>query len=360
MQTRSVVLALLALVACGNNNNGNGDGGNGDGGSNGSNTPDAAPLTCDYTEASDAANAATAEMTGVTLGAANKVLCGKIDGGHFNSTTNVVDVDAYTVAVSGTAELIVEFADTAPASLTDFQVTITDTNVNPTLLNTGDYTGALGDHGAYLAELPAGNYDIVVTATNGADITAAVPYKVRLLADQPTTRCPDLTAMPADYTEANDGAMNVGNDVALADFSKTPSFVATTATTDNAETSALTVDTSKNLHLAGSSGTPSPANADQYIDRDTFAFTTGASTNELSIRLDWPGATADLDYIVFEANKLTAPNQVSAITSKTQAEFQTFAVKPSTSYWLWVGAHTGSTGQPVAYSASLCGATFSL
>jgi hypothetical protein len=354
MQTRSVGLALFAVVvACHSNNNGNGVD---------APPPDAAPLPCDYTEMSDATNAATPEATGVTIGAQNKVLCGQVDMGHYGSAgSGVVDVDEYGVTVSGTAELIVEFEDSSPTSLTDFQVTITDANVDPTLLNSGDYNGTLSDHGAYLAELPAGNFNIVVTATNTSDVTAAIPYKVRLVADQPTTRCPDLTtgSGSADYTEADDGATNTGNDVLLVDFTKTPSFSLTPATTDNPETSGLTLGTTKNLHIVGSSGTPSPAYTDNYVDRDTFAFTTGASTNEVSIRLNWPGSTTDLDYLVFEANSTTTPNAVATLTSSSEDEFQTFAVKPSTSYWLWIGAYTGSTGQPIAYSASLCGAEFS-
>jgi hypothetical protein len=356
MQTRSVALVLFVLAACGNNSgNGNGDGGNGgDGGSNG---PDAF-VACDYTESMDGTNATTPEATGVTIGAQNKTLCGQVDTGHFGSATQTVDVDEYSVAVGGTAELVVEFEDSTPTSLTDFNVTITDAAVDPTILNSGDFTGAFSDHGAYLAELPAGNFNIVVTATSSAAISAAIPYKVRIVADQPTTRCPDMTTATADYTEANDGASNIGNDVITVDFTKPTSFALTTATTDNPETSGITLDATTNKHIAGSSGMPSPAYTDKYVDRDTFAFMTGTSTNEMSIRLDWPGTTSDLDYLVFENNVITAPVAVATLTANSQDEFQTFAVKPNTSYWLWVGAYAGSTGQPIAYSASLCGATF--
>jgi hypothetical protein len=245
----------------------------------------------------------------------------------------------------------------SPTSRTDFQGTITDTSADPTLLNSGDYTGSLGDHGAYLAELPAGTYNIVVTASAAADIAAPIPYKVELVADQPTTRCPDLTGMTADYTEANDGAANTGNDVVLVDFTKIPSFSLTAATTDAPEMTGLTVDPSKNAHVVGSSASVA-AGTDTYLDRDTYAITTGTSTNELSIRLNWPGSTTDLDYVVFENNMLTTPNVAATLTASTEDEFATFAVKPSTSYWVWIGAYKGSTGQPIAYSASVCAATY--
>jgi|HubBroStandDraft_6_1064221.scaffolds.fasta_scaffold74226_3 hypothetical protein len=356
LATRLSLTCLLALAACSSNKNGNGtDGGNGDGGSGSIDAPGAA---CDYTEADDGSNNTTAEATGVTIGTQNQTICGQVNNGHFGSASMTVDVDMYTVTVgSSTAELIVRFENMSPSSLTDFQVTITDTSVDPTLLNSGDYNGTLGDHGAYLAELPTGTYNVVVTATAAADIAAAIPYKVELVADQPTTRCPDLTGMTADYTEANDGAANNGNDVVLVDFAKIPSFSLTPSTTDAPEMTGLTVDSSKNWHVVGSSAAVA-AGTDTYLDRDTYAITTGASINELSIRLNWPGSTADLDYLVFEANNLTTPNVAATLTATTEDEFATFAVKPSSSYWVWIGAYEGSTGQPIAYSASVCAATF--
>ncbi len=236
MQTRNVALALLVLAACGNNSgNGNGDGGNGDGGSGSIDAPSPA---CDYTESMDGTNATTPEATGVTIGAQNKTLCGQVDMGHFGSAASTVDVDEYSVTVAGTAELILEFEDSTPANLTDFNVTITDGSADPTILNSGDFTGALSDHGAYLAELPAGTVNLVVTATGSAAISAAIPYKIRNVADQPTTRCPDMTTATADYTEASDGATNKGNDVITVDCTKPTSVALTTAPTDNPEATA--------------------------------------------------------------------------------------------------------------------------
>src|SRR6185312_10448921 len=165
-----------------------------------------------------------------------------------------VDVDSYQVAVTGSpAELRIDFQNDMPGSLTDFQVAIFDTGMPATLLNAGHYDGSLADHGVFLSELPAGNYTVVVTAIAAAARSAALPYKVVLYADQPTTRCPDLTGMTADYTEANDGATNKGNDVVAIDFSKVPSFNLTSATTDAPETSGLTIDSTANKHIVGSS-----------------------------------------------------------------------------------------------------------
>jgi hypothetical protein len=55
---------------------------------------------------------------------------------------------------------------------------------------------------------------------------------------------------------------------------------------------------------------------------------------------------------------LTASNEAATLSATQEDEFATFAVEPGTKYWLWVGAYDGSTGTPIAYSASVCGASF--
>ena len=356
MQPTKILLtcSFAALAACGGHNKTTTDGGgNGDGGG----TADAAPPACDYTEMSDSTNDTTPENTGLTVGATTRNICGQVDTGHYDSSTMVVDVDMYSVTVGATtAELVIDFEDQTPASLTDFLVEIFDNNTPATLLYAGDYNGALADHGAYIAELPTGTFNVVVTATAGVAVGTAIPYKVRLVADTPTTRCPDLTGMNADYTEAHDGASNTGNDVVLINFSQDPSFTMTPYTSAP-EPTMLTINPKMNSHIVGSSAMLAQG-SDTYLDRDTFAITTGSNTNELSVRLNWPGSTADLDYVVFPASSIMFANEAATLTSSSQDEFATFAVKPSASYWLWIGAYKGSTGLPIAYSASVCGGEF--
>ena len=94
--------------------------------------------------------------------------------------------------------------------------------------------------------------------------------------------------------------------------------------------------------------------ADQYEDKDTYLITTG-DANELSIKLEWNSAS-NLDFIVFEAES-AEPVKRANVTSNTGPEYEAFAVKPATAYWVLVGAKTGSTF-PTAYSASVCGASF--
>jgi hypothetical protein len=353
MQPTKVLLscAFAALAACSSHSK---NGGGTDGGSNGGDAPLPA---CDYTEKSDATNDTTTENTGLTIGATTRTVCGNVDTGHYDSSTMTADIDSYTVAVAAAkAELVIDFENQTPASLTDFTVEIFDTNTPATLLYAGDYTGALAVHGAYIAELPAGSFDVVVTATAAAAIATAIPYTVRLVADNPTVRCPDLTGMQANYTEAHDGATNTGNDVVLINFSQDPSFTMTPYTSAP-EATQLTINPDENSHVVGSSAMVA-AGTDKYLDRDTFAITTGASTNELSVRLNWPGATADLDYVVFPASSIMTPVEAATLTSTSEDEFATLAVKPNTSYWLWIGAYTGSTGLPIAYSATVCGGEF--
>jgi hypothetical protein len=47
------------------------------------------------------------------------------------------------------------------------------------------------------------------------------------------------------------------------------------------------------------------------------------------------------------------------LASNTEDEFQTFAVKPSTQYWLWIAADAMSpTTTASAYDATICAETF--
>ncbi len=339
MMRTSVAAAFVWLAACG-------------GGAGSDAYVDALP-ECDYTELSDATNATMLEATGLTVDV-TRTICGQVDSGHFSAGT--VDVDTYQLAVPASpAELLIQFNNAQETGLTGFKVEIFDGSPNPVLQNAGTLDPTLGDHGAFLAELNAGNYEVVVTATAAADVAAPIPYKVRLVTDQPTTRCPDSTGVPKpDYVEALDTATNTGNDVMQVDFSKTTPF--TLISGSSAEPTGLTVDRNKSVHISGSSGSVA-AGTDKYLDRDTYEITTGERANELSIRLNWPGATSDLDYVVFQENQTTA-TATATLTSSSEDEFNTFAVLPSTKYWIWVGAYDGSTGLPVAYDMTVCGGDF--
>jgi hypothetical protein len=97
--------------------------------------------------------------------------------------------------------------------------------------------------------------------------------------------------------------------------------------------------------------------ADSYQDRDTYLVTMGANANELSVRLNWPGTTADLDVLVFPANGVLE-QATGWYNANMEDEFTTLAVTPGQAYWVWVAADDQTTGQPVNYDLTLCGDAF--
>jgi hypothetical protein len=295
-------------------------------------------------------NDATAETTNFTdVGTNGKTICGKIDSGHFDGV-QTIDSDTYTITVSGAAILVHFAGDSGAADLPDFNVRITDTA--NTLLFDRSLDSMHADHVAGLTNLPAAQYNVTVSASGTQDITSSVSYKVQFLPDDPM-RCPTSTAA-ADYTEANDGADNTGNDAIAVHFAADPEFTMMAGTP---EATGLTIAPTTKAHVAGSSGAATAT--DDYLDRDSYSFTTGDSANEMSIRVNWMGTGADLDYIVFEDGQF-APTEEAETADKSGTEFDTFALKPDTKYTLWVGATGDSTGMPLPYDVSICGSGFQL
>lgn len=305
------------------------------------------PLPCDFTEAADGTNAATAEATSVAVGLGTKTLCGKVDGGHFTAPS--VDVDTFRVTVAADASFILQLRGDAGgaglAALSELSVVVRDTTAHPAIVAAVAFDATLADHAAALGELPAGDYDVTVSARAAADVAAALAYEVRFVEDKPT-RCAQITTA-ATYAEALDGADSSGNDVFTADFSHDPPFAATAATTDAAEPTGLTIDDGASALISGAAAMVT--RTDQYQDRDAFAIKTGPAADELTVRLDWVGM-ADLDVAVFAADA-TTPTGLGNLASMTSGERATFAVKPDTMYWVWVGAYRGAT----AYDLSICG-----
>lgn len=344
-----MLLASLLLVACGGDDktkvdapihiDAPGGGSDGPGGQ----------VTCAYTEMADATNnmAATAEASGLAV-TGSTAICGKLDSSHFDSANQLVDVDVYGFSLAADQDLIVRVWGAAAALDT---VTIQIADPSGTQLAFGKY---LGDHGALSVHLTAGNYVAGVAAFNPSAIGSAIDYHVSFELDTPATRCGKITAA-ANYTETGDGGGS-GND--MVDYNETadPQKRLTTSTTDMPEMTGVTATAGSKSRLTGSSANVNAA--DSYMDRDTYQFTTGANVNELSIRLNWAATTVDFDYLVLAAN--SANSFAGGLrTSNSEDEFETFAVAPSTTYWLWVGSYDGSTGLPQTYDASICAATVS-
>ncbi|MCE9573467.1 MAG: hypothetical protein K8W52_09935 [Deltaproteobacteria bacterium] len=347
------LVTALPLAACGGGGSSNPD-------AKVNNTPDTAMGTpdapiaagCDFTEAADATNDATPEASAIALGgAAAKTVCGTINTGHFDTST--VDLDGYAFSVTTAGDFLFRL-DTSPAAgaLANVVVSIDDGQ-------TGLGFGVLQvDHGVFSSSLPAGDYFLSVVANDAGDPAAPIDYKVKILPDTPATRCPTITAT-ANYTEAHDGAASADNDVVYVNFNSAPQYALTPSTTDLPEDSGIVVAPATSYRISGSSANVNvaPPNGDEYNDRDTFTIATGAATNELEIRFNWAG-TADMDFLVFPENGIDSDIGGGTAVHDGEDEFATIAVKPSSKYWIWVGAYDASTPLPAAYDLSICGKTY--
>jgi hypothetical protein len=294
---------------------------------------------CDYTETDDADNATTGETTNLSVGTDTIHVCGGFDQGHFTSATTSADDDRYRISVTVATPLLVDV--TVPDGLD----VLTGVTVR-FYATTGDLVSeakpAFSDHAAFLVTLQPGDYDMELSADAAGELQGdPIDYRVRVA---PMPAC-DESTNAATYTEKT-----ADNDAVAVDFTKDPSF---TAMASSPEASSLTVSPGNNASIVGSIDTT--VHSDQYLDRDTYTFTTGDRENEIAIRLSWDGSSSDLDYIVFEADTML-PIVASNLASDTGPELQMFSVKPNTTYWLWVGGFQGSSA--TMYRADVCGWQF--
>jgi hypothetical protein len=345
MLSRSLSVAVLVLaVACGDD----GQSVTADAAIDG--RPDAVPSGCDYTESSDLTNdtlaaGGVAEDTGISF-VDRAVVCGTFDHTHFDGDITV-DIDAYTITVGVTTDVLVRIKGQGAAAIELVGVDIYGGANLTTLVGVLTF---YGNHGVTAVRLEPGTYELLAFALSSAPITQPVAYRLEVVSDSPEVRCPEVTS--GGYTEANDGATNSGNDVVRLPSGQPPSL--TPLTTDNPEPTGIVLASGLNIRIAGNAADiPNP---DLYEDKDTYAFATGPMANEMTVRLTWSGTGSNLDFILFEAGD---PQPIVRGNSTSQAglELDTFAVKPSRDYWLLVGARAGTT-VPVAYNATLCGASF--
>jgi hypothetical protein len=314
---RFLVIVALACAACGD---------------------DANP--CDHTELDDVADGSAAEATMLTVGKTTRTICGSVEGGHYDSVEKPVDLDRYRITVEGSGLMSIQIDPLEGfEALSSFGVRIFDTATNPTLLADSRVDFAY-DHGAFATELPPGDYDLVVAAGATGDIAmGSVDYRVRMVAD-PAKACPAQTK--ASYTEKDEA----GNGAVTVDYTKTPIAAAGAGT---AEATKITLSPGHRYMFAGTA--TAGAAQGEYVDADVFAVKTAKTTDELTVRLDWDAA-ADLDYLVVEADTFV-PAGISVLTSTGQDELATFAVKPDTSYLLFVGEFMGST-EAAPYGLTVC------
>jgi hypothetical protein len=305
---------------------------------------------CDYSEHDDTG---TLETTGLTVGDTGQTLCGSIDGGHFDEAVSVVDRDTYRITVGGSGELLVELTgDPDLALLGTVSVHLFDTGSPATLLAQSTLDLTVADHSAVLAKVPPGDVDVVVEARATGDLVGALPYRVRIV-PAPSRLCSTEHDNLA-YTESHDGDAMTGNDVALVDFTKQ---MAVTGDGSSPEATDISLHAGENPVIAGALGVM--GRGDQYLDRDTFAFSTDDWTNELLVRLDWPDADVDVDYLVLDPDTLAVVGAATRADT-LDAEFSVVAVRPNTRYLLWIGRYAQPAGaaSSESYDATLCGNYF--
>ncbi|HTJ43500.1 MAG TPA: hypothetical protein VL463_15455 [Kofleriaceae bacterium] len=309
-----------------------------------------APFTgvCDFKETHDADNASVPEATALTVGADTRTICGQVDDGHFAG--GLVDDDRYTITVGGAgADLVVRLAASGAGELDELFVEIQNG------ANGFGYAVYVVDHGVMITHLVAGTYTVVVDARGQADIGATIPYRVAIAPDDPSVRCPRITAA-ASHVEKDETPASTANDVIYV--AQATGETLTPSTTDKPDDSKIVVTADQGYRITGLSANVdvAPPDGDDYHDRDTFLISTGADTNELDLRLDWTGATNDLDFFLFpEVPDGAQPLDLGAGATGNPEELNAIAVAPSSRYWLWIGGYDMSKALPSTYDVSICG-----
>jgi hypothetical protein len=328
--------------------------------------PDGAPPPTCYQEVLDGSNDAAPEATDLTLTAAGPIaICGNIDVRA--PENDFIDADIFTFRLDVASKIRITI--TAPdggeiRDLDAFLYTQPITDVRNDVLGSSSFadghitfTGpaCYGHELCDAHELATGFYNIIVQALNPTEPVAAIPYEITIETYDPDTGCV-TPAGTADFVETRDDPANgnTQNDVVnMATFGLTPDG----ADAPEDSVSELTIAANGAVKATGVAG--AHVLQDQYLDRDTYAIVTGASTNTLDIRVAWTGGVAnDFDWYLVKpdaANPDTvAPSFVALAGSGIQPEYAATAVEPSTTYWLVVGSYQG-TQLDLPYTVTVCG-----
>jgi hypothetical protein len=315
------------------------------------------PRCGDYSEGADASNDyfspdntnGSYEYAGGTFKEGFTV-CGAIDTGHYDAARDVVDVDTFAVPFDAAGDYIatielekpdptrrVEISFSAPTGVTSRSAVVETRGV------------------ASVNAWEKGSGRVSVRVKSDRALPAAVPYKIRLRRDDLSQRCASTTVGDADqsYAESLDGPSSAANDVVRVDFDDDVQ-TATALTTDAPEPSAIVIDAGDRSIITGSMA--NVHYGELYADGDMFEVKTGDAT-QLTLRLDWPGTNADMDALLFNRDEYWLAGGAYE-TSTMGPDVATFAVRPHTSYWLWIAAENDSSSLPRGYSLSICGETF--
>ncbi len=180
---------------------------------------------------------------------------------------------------------------------------------------------------------------------------------------------------PVDSPTGDGGGFfpNSRNDVFLITFPDTG--LSATLTPDEGDApdnaTAVNIGQTGGTGIAGEMGIAGD-HSDDYFERDTYLISTGANVNQLTIRMDWDGGQADMDWVLFEepaagATDFTLFGSGTLISDGVdvdgipQGEFVSFTVDPSKNYLLWGGVFNvlsagGAPSLPKPYDLSIYGA----
>lgn len=362
-------IASLALFGCGDD-----DGGAADAGPpiDGTPAPDAVELDADvanceadHRESRDRTNDpfdddGTAESTGLMLtpGGEPFTVCGEIDPASAGPV--IADSDAYSFEVTGNnaANVRIELVAPGAAELASLSLGLYQAGEGPPV-QLADV--AFKNGYAMIAGLALDPGDYWIGAAAGAPAPAdPVVYSIQVAHN--TFSCAAAAGAPTD-TEGGDGPGDRGNDVVAIDYSaESPTLTASVA--DAPEATGITLEPDVIAHIRGESADIA-SDGDDYLDRDAYLVTTGATTTELEVRLTWPDPAGedavDLDVYLFAAGDPTIDysERFGAVAGDAADETFTINVDPDTTYWLWTGAFDdsaqgGATLLPVTYDLTLC------
>jgi hypothetical protein len=351
-------LPLVLLLACGDNEDNTRPDARRDGPPADAPIDAPQPLVCGFTEMADTTNDdlfgnGTAEATGLNFTTSTMVICGKLDNGHYEVNPQRVDVDSYRFSVPANTQGLLYL--TAPGAENFDSVLIEIYGMTTNTSETGKY---IGNFAVASAALPAGDYVVTVSSYDATVPAAALNYRLIMMLDSPT-RCAKSTATPA-YMENIDGLTADGNDVIEVRYSGQPRRKLTDSGLDMPEPTGIMVAPNMSYRITGTSASPAitPASwADSFQERDVYQIAMGAMTNQLSVRLNWPGTTADYDFFVFPMGGVIE-QATGWYAGNMEDEFTTLAVTPGMSYWIWLGVDDASTGLPINYDLTVCGGTF--
>jgi hypothetical protein len=267
----------------------------------------------------------SADLSLLTVSGSTQTICGTFQNNLLDldadTVVDVVDLDWFSISVPATLGNVllrmrvtgVDLATHLPATT----AAVADNNNTPTgTFGTGaqlddDLFGDLGfgtmySHVVFSAadfpEVAGGdpnvrNYRVSAQLLGDVATTGTVTYEIDIITDDRDQRCGPGIA--PTYTERADGPSNTLNDVVEQTFGASGGSVLTVVETDTPEPTGITLD-GQNYNFQGTMATGTDP-ADEYLDRDSYLVRTGANTNEITFRLDWPDADADIDFFFHRA-----------------------------------------------------------